>query len=384
MVNQSHPASRRPESPAAACCAGSTLTRPGAGSRRAGLSQRLWRLCGGTRWVWLLLGLVAVTAVAVALGGVTGLAAERLRAEAWRNLAFVAEESWSILPYFLLSVGLSAWAQVSSFSARVKSAFAQREPLAVVAAAVVGATVPLCSCSVLPLIAGLLAGGVPLGPVMAFWLSAPLMSPAIFLVTAGTLGMPYAVARLVVALALGAGTGYVVSFLTARGRLRDPLRASALLQPSCCTTSMPQERERPGEPGVRTTFWTAFQRGALFLGKWLLLAFVLQALLVHYVDPAWIRALLGTDRALAIPLATAVGIPLYISGVAGIPLIQGLLTSGMAPGAALAFLVAGPVTAISALVSVWVLVKPRIFMIYLGAGVGGALAAGYIFQALAG
>ena len=41
-------------------------------------------------------------------------------------------------------------------------------------------------------------------------------------------------------------------------------------------------------------------------------------------------------------------------------------------------------TAIPALVTVWVLVKPRVFLIYLGAGVGGALAAGYIFQALVG
>jgi len=383
MVNQSHPSSRRPASPAAACCVSPARTSPEAGSRRAGLSQRL-RLRGGTRWAWLLLGLVAVTAAAVALGRVTELSAARLRAEVWRNLVFVAEESWSLLPYFLFSVGLSAWAQVSSFSGRLKRVFEQHEPLAVVAAAVVGATLPLCSCSTLPFIAGLLAGGVPLGPVMAFWLSAPLMSPAIFLITAGTLGMSYAVARLVVALALGAGAGYMVSFLTARQILREPLRASALLPSSCCAPSALQDGCDPVEPGVRQSFWAALRGAAFFLGKWLLLAFVLQALLVHYVDPAWIRALLGNGRALAIPLATAGGIPLYVPGVAGLPMLQGLLASGMAPGAALAYLVAGPVTSIAALVTVWVLVKPRVFMLYLGAGVGGALAAGYIFQALAG
>ncbi len=95
----------------------------------------------------------------------------------------------------------------------------------------------------------------------------------------------------------------------------------------------------------------------LFLGKWLSLAFLVEALIVHYLDPAWIAAALGGDQPFAIPLATAIGIPLYTSGVAAIPITEGLLASGMSPGAALAFLIAGPVTTVPAMLAVWALVK---------------------------
>ena len=131
-------------------------------------------------------------------------------------------------------------------------------------------------------------------------------------------------------------------------------------------------------------FLAETQRAALFFGKWLAVAFFLEALIVHYVNPAWIVALFGAGQSFAIPLATAVGIPLYVSGVAAMPMVQGLLSSGMAPGAALAFLIAGPVTTVPAMVAVWALVRWPTFVIYLLAGVIGSLAAGYIFQALAG
>ena len=82
------------------------------------------------------------------------------------------------------------------------------------------------------------------------------------------------------------------------------------------------------------------------------------------------------------PLATLVGIPVYTSGVGAIPIVKGLLSSGMSPGAALAFLVAGPVTTIPAMTAVFALVKRQTFAIYLCVGIGGALIAGYVFQAV--
>ena len=365
------------------CCAGSAPASSGADRSLAGFRRRLSVSLGQVPWAWLLLGLGVVIVGVAVLGRTLGLSVERLQAEALRNLWFMARESWSILPYFLLSVGLSAWAQITGFSGRVQAIVKQREGVAIAAAAAIGAVIPICSCSVLPLIAGLLAGGVPLGPVMAFWLSSPLMSPAMFVLTAGTLGTSYAVARLVTAVALGFAAGYAVSFLSARNRLRDPLRASPLLQTGCCTPSVPQTHGSSETPSIGKSFRTETYRASLFLGKWLLVAFFLQALIIHYVDPDWIKALLDEGRAFAIPLATVVGIPLYVSGIAAIPVVQGLVSSGMAPGAAMAFLIAGPMTTIPALVAVWALANRWAFGIYLCFGVGGSLVAGYVFQMIA-
>ncbi|MBT6393804.1 MAG: permease, partial [Nitrospinaceae bacterium] len=117
-------------------------------------------------------------------------------------------------------------------------------------------------------------------------------------------------------------------------------------------------------------------------GKWLTVAFIIEAIIVHYVDPSWISVALGGNQPFAIPLATAIGIPLYTSGVASIPITQGLVSSGMSPGAAMAFLVAGPITTIPCMMTVWMMVKKPLFFYYLSVGIIGSLAAGYLFQFL--
>jgi uncharacterized membrane protein YraQ (UPF0718 family) len=299
-----------------------------------------------------------------------------LAGEISRNFFFILKAFKNIWPYMLVSIAASAWVTVAGLSDKIKGVFVHREAYAVAGAAAVGATIPICSCGVIPLIAGMLASGVPFGPIMAFWISAPLMSPEKFILTAGVLGTHYAVARILAAVVLGAGAGYMVSWLAARGRLEGQLREAAMPGGACCAAP---EAEKPAFSYKR--FGIEAGKMTLFLGKWLSLAFLLEALIVHYLDPAWIAAALGGDQPFAIPLATAIGIPLYTSGVAAIPITEGLLASGMSPGAALAFLIAGPVTTIPAMLAVWALVKRRLFGIYLGAGIAGSLAAGYLFQA---
>ena len=334
-----------------------------------------------TFWVWGSTGLVAITIAVFSAGVVPGVKADVFWRHLSSNLAFVGKNVWSILPFFLLSVGISAWVTVSGFADRIKAVFNRRENIAVAGAAIVGATIPLCSCGVIPLIAAMLASGVPLGPVMAFWMSSPLMDPSMFVLTAGVLGMDYAVARLMTAVVMGAGAGYLISYLTASGRLNNQLHGLSLKASACCGTD-----ETPVEGTSHSKRWREFGSQAwsvtLFLGKWLLIAFMLESLIVHYVDPKWISSVLGNNQSFSIPLATAIGIPVYTSGVGAIPIVKGLLSSGMSHGAALAFLVAGPVTTIPAMTAVFALVKRQTFAIYLCVGIGGSLVAGYVYQAI--
>ena len=300
------------------------------------------------------------------------------------NLAFVGKAVWSILPFFLIGVGISAWVTVSGFSERIKAVFYQRQKIAIAGAAIVGASIPLCSCGVIPLIAALLASGVPLGPVMAFWISSPLMGPSMFVLTAGVLGMDFALARLVTAVFLGAGAGYTIYFLSASGLLNNQLHGLSLSKSSCCGSD--EKADKTGTSGSKFwhDFWPEVLKVSLFLGKWLIIAYILESLIVHYVDPIWISSALGKNQLFSIPLATAIGIPVYTSGVGAIPIVEGLLKNGMSQGAALAFLIAGPVTTIPAMTAVFALVKRQTFAIYLGTGIVGALIAGYCYQIIAG
>ncbi len=333
--------------------------------------------------IWGFAGLVGITVLVLSTGILPGLKPAKLWPHLVSNLGFVGKAVWSILPYFLISVGISAWVTVSGFADRIKAVFNQRVKIAIAGAAIVGATVPLCSCGVIPLIAAMLASGVPLGPVMAFWISSPLMSPSSFILTGGVLGMDYAMARLVTAVLMGAAAGYLVYWLSASGLLKEQLHGLSLSKTSCCDSSESQDPANKPRSEFWIDFWPEVWRVTRFLGKWLLIAFILESLIIHYVDPTWISMLLGKDRFFSIPLATAIGIPVYTSGEGAIPIVQGLLKSGMSPGAALAFLVSGPVTTIPAMTAVFALVKRQTFIIYLAVGIGGSLIAGYFFQAIA-
>jgi hypothetical protein len=118
----------------------------------------------------------------------------------------------------------------------------------------------------------------------------------------------------------------------------------------------------------------------LFLGKWLIVAFLLESVMLAYVPAEAIANLLGGDSVWAIPLAAIVGVPAYMNGFAAIPLMSGLMELGMAPGAAMAFMVAGGVSCIPAAIAVFALVRLPVFFWYLGMALVGSLAAGIGFQ----
>jgi uncharacterized membrane protein YraQ (UPF0718 family) len=111
-----------------------------------------------------------------------------------------------------------------------------------------------------------------------------------------------------------------------------------------------------------------------------LLAFILEALITRYIPQAAIAALVGEDNWFAVPLAALIGIPLYLNNLAALPIVSGLLGQGMQSGAAIAFLIAGPVTTIPAMTAVWGVVSRRVFALYVALGLGGAILMGLLIN----
>ncbi|MYF90438.1 MAG: permease, partial [Boseongicola sp. SB0676_bin_33] len=179
--------------------------------------------------------------------------------------------------FAVLAVGLL---KATGAEALLAKAFEGREVRMIVLAALLGGLSPFCSCEVIPFIAALLAVGAPLSAVMAFWLSSPLMDPAMFLITAGTLGMPFAVAKTVSAVGMGLLGGMIVRLLFRSPVFADPLRPQPQDKGCGCGPS-----PFKGTPEWR--FWRERQRrevfrgtvieNALFLGKWLMLADMIEA-----------------------------------------------------------------------------------------------------------
>ena len=299
--------------------------------------------------------------------------------QTWPVITFAFQALVSTAPFIIFAVLAVAYLKATGAEAILAKAFEGRETRMIFLAALLGGLSPFCSCEVIPFIAALLALGAPLSAVMAFWLSSPLMDPAMFLITTGTLGLDFAIAKTVGAVGMGVMGGFIVRTFATGPVFANPLREAPQNQGCGCGTNpftgKPQWRFW-AEAERRETFRTTAFENALFLGKWLLLAYLIEAVMLTYIPAEWIASVLGGDGVGTILLAAIVGAPAYLNGYAAVPLVDALLAQGMADGAAMAFVIAGGVSCIPAAIAVWALVKPRVFAAYLGIAVLGAVLAG--------
>ncbi len=353
-------------------------------------------------------------------------------------IQFVAAAVWQVWPLFLISIILSVLIRTLKLDGVIRRAFDANVGTAILLATLVGAFSPFCSCTVVPVVAGLLLSGVPLAPVMAFWIASPTMDPEIFTLSVGILGWPLALARLGATLALSLAAGFITLALTNSSLLTQilpekkgdrlavgagaapahgsgPGMAAPLImeasgapagqrlevhQPTaaghvgaCAVCADAAGRREPGRfdsmmATLRQIDWPQFAyevgRQSWLLGRWLLLAFLLEALITRYIPQSAIAGLLGEGNVLAIPLAALIGVPLYLSNFTALPIVSGLLAQGMQPGAAIAFLIAGPVTTIPAMTAVYGIVHKRVFALYVAIGLLGAMVLGFIANILLG
>jgi len=320
----------------------------------------------------------AIAATLVTLGLVALLAPDTFT----HTVTFAATSLLHTSVFIAFAVLAVAYLKASGAEGLLARAFEGREVRMILLAAIFGGLSPFCSCEVIPFIAALLAVGAPLSAVMAFWLASPLMDPAMFLITAGSLGTGFAVAKAIAAVSLGLFGGFGVRALGFTQVFSDPLRP---VKNSACGC---------GDSGLshapRWAFWRTPERvgifrrealsNAVFLVKWLLLAYVLEAIMIRHIPAVWIGQTLGGDGFQPILLGAIFGGPAYLNGYAAVPLVAGMIKQGMSQGAAMSFVLAGGVSCIPAAVAVWALVKPRVFFAYLGFAFVGSVLAGFVWS----
>ncbi|MCP9480458.1 permease [Shimia sp. CNT1-13L.2] len=302
------------------------------------------------------------------------------------TIGFGIEALLSTAPFILFAIFAIGYLKASGAENLLAKAFEGRETRMIVMGALLGGLSPFCSCEVIPFIAALLAVGAPLSAVMAFWLASPLMDPAMFAITSGTLGIEFALAKTVSAIGLGLLGGFGTMLLKSTPVFTDPLREKPQVG-GCCGVKQPFSGKPVwkfwGEAERVSTFREAVLENGAFLLKWLALAYVIEALMIHYVPASMIASVLGGDGVQPIILGALVGAPAYLNGYGAVPLVAGLLEQGMSNGAAMSFVIAGGVSCIPAAIAVWALVKPRVFAAYLGYAMLGAFLAGLAWQAIA-
>ena len=247
-------------------------------------------------------------------------------------LRIALEAFGGTLPYIAGAVLLIAGLKATGAEGLVARAFEGRETRMIVLAALFGGLAPFCSCEVIPFIAGLLAAGVPLSAIMAFWLSSPLIDPPTVLITAAALGWDFAIGKAAAAVGLGLLGGFGVRLLVYGGAFAAPLREGA---GGGCGSGCGSGRGggeavwRFWEDAPRmATFHSEAMASTRFLVKWLALAYLLEALLITYVPAEAIAGLVGGEGLFAIVTGALVGAPAYLNGYAAPALVAGLMEQG--------------------------------------------------------
>ena len=319
------------------------------------------------RVLWLLLGVAASGAMPHHFDAAPDLALAFLR-ESWEVFVRMA-------PYLLLGFGLAGiLSQV--LQPRAMTRYMARNDLrSVSVAAVVGAPLPLCSCSVIPVAAALRRSGASKGATSSFLISTPETGVDSVSVTWALLDPLMTIVRPLAAVASAVFTGLAVG-LFARGRGDDARQAG--LAPAgergcsdgCESSSVDAlDRGRPAGDGrglVARSLRYAFVEMIDDLAGALVIGVLLSGMITAVVPDAWFQgALLGGAGGLVVMLLIA--IPVYVCAAASTPMAAAMVLKGLSPGAALVFLLAGPATNMATLAVMTRTLGRRAVWVHLGA-----------------
>ncbi len=308
-------------------------------------------------------------------------------------------QAGTLWPYYLAGVVFAALIKTWKWDRRIRASLIRYDRAAIFVGVGAGLISPLCSCGIMPVVIALSAAGVPLAPVLALLITSPLMAPDAFIVTVGQLGWVWALWKLAVAAMVGLSAGFIARWLSSRGILSgtsfkvekmydrdgavrpgfEEIVNAGCFKSAECDDGHVHEREN------RFVFFLErFRDMAFGVGKFLLAALLIQALITYYLPLNLVEPLLGRKSVLAVLFATLLSVPLPIHQMAAPAVIKGLLAAGMSPGAGMAMLIGGPVTSIPAIATLAGVYERRAFVLYLSVGLAAAVASGYLFQAVYG
>jgi uncharacterized protein len=236
--------------------------------------------------------------------------------------------------------------------------------------ATLGAATPFCSCSTIPVTVGLLRARVPFGATMSFVLASPLLNPIILTMFWVLLGWRACVIY---------GT---VTFVAA-------MLAGAVLEGVGLAKDVKNVRvsgERPGREALATfsqklrrafgNAWGDFRSVLVYL----IFGVAIGAVIYGYVPGEFVVRLAGPQNPLAIPVAAAIGIPLYVRAETVIPIAVALTQKGMSLGAVIALIIGGAGMSIPEMSMLASIFKTRLVVVFVGVVFLTAVVAGFAFN----
>jgi hypothetical protein len=249
------------------------------------------------------------------------------------------------------------------------------EGVANVMAAGLGIVTPFCSCSAVPLFIGFVQAGVPLGVTFSFLIAAPMVNEVALTLLFALFGWKIALLYLGLGLSVAIVAGWVIGRLKMEWHLEDWVRDMPRVQAHAADARLPlAERIAAGLASVREIVGKVWPYivGGIAIG----------AAIHGWVPQDFMASVMGREAWWSVPLAVAIGIPMYANAAGVIPVVQALLAKGAALGTVLAFMMSVIALSLPEMIILRKVLKMRLIATFVGVVGAGILLVGYVFNAV--
>ncbi|OGW38742.1 MAG: hypothetical protein A2X58_00885 [Nitrospirae bacterium GWC2_56_14] len=249
----------------------------------------------------------------------------------------------------------------------------KREYVGNVIAAFLGIVTPFCSCSAVPLFIGFVESGVPLGVTFSFLVSSPMVNEVALIMLWGMFGWKIALIYI--------GTGLVVAIFSgiAIGRLKMENYVQDYVWKMQVGNSEIVEQTWP----ERLTYAKGYTLGLLKkIWPYVVIGIAIGGFIHGYVPQDFLARWAGRDNPFAVPIAVALGVPLYSNAAGVIPIVQALTAKGMAIGTVLAFMMAVTALSLPEAIILKNVLKTRLLVTFFGIVASAIVMVGYLFNAI--
>ncbi len=290
-----------------------------------------------------------------------------------------------------------------------------RKPVSYSVASVSGAVLAVCSCTVLPLFAGIYKRGAGLGPAIAFLFSGPAINVLAIVYSAKLLGYDIGLARAIGAILFSVVIGLVMALIYRREKSEVDTQAFAMLAADPPGKSIWQQIVFVGSlvgvlifaasrnwimtgiflAALAVILWRWFSRDEIvqwlketlhftrLIIPWLLAGVFIAGILTVVIPQSVVTQYVGGNSIFANLIASFAGALMYFATLTEVPIIRAFMDLGMGKGPALALLLAGPALSLPSMLVIRNIMGTKKMLTYVGLVVVMATFTGYLFGAIA-
>lgn len=240
-------------------------------------------------------------------------------------------------------------------------------------AASLGIVTPFCTCSAIPLFIGFVESGIPLGVTFSFLVAAPMINEVALVLLFGLFGWKTAL--------LYASTGWLIAIIS--GWVIGRLKVERFVEEWVYEVKTGDFQIEEAKITFSDRIQTGYTAVVDIVSKvWIyVVAGIAVGAAVHgYVPENFMASIMGKDAWWSIPLAVAIGVPLYSNAAGIIPILQALLEKGAALGTALAFMMSVIGLSLPEMIILRKVIKLPLIAIFIGVVATGIMLVGFLFN----